>query len=106
MRELSTTQELDSVISDEVAIVYKHSTMCPISAAAHREIDQLLERNPDAPIYKVDVHESADLSSYVEEKTGIEHQSPQVILFRNGEVAWEASRLEVTADALEGQLRS
>lgn len=106
MRELSSAQELDSVVSEETAILYKHSTQCPISAAAHQQLDRFMERNPDAPLYLVDVNDSADLSSYVVEKTGIEHQSPQLILFRGGTPAWQASHTGITAEALEEQLRT
>lgn len=106
MKELSNPSELDSVFAQETAVLYKHSTQCPISAAAHRQMDTLLERNPDAPLYKVDVHSAKELSDTIVEKTGIEHQSPQLILLRGGSATWTSSRGEITADALEEQLES
>ncbi len=104
MKQLNTSQEVDSAISGETAILYKHSTRCPISAAAHKEMEQFLERNPDAPFYMVDVNDSADVSGYIEQTTGIEHQSPQLILFRNGIPKWNTARFDISAEALEEQL--
>ena len=104
MRQLSSSGEVDSAVSGEIAILYKHSTTCPISAAAHQQMETFLERNPDAPFFMVDVHESADVSGYLEEKTGINHESPQVIVFRGGRPAWHASHYGITADDLEQQL--
>ena len=104
MRQLSSSGEVDSAVSGETAILYKHSTTCPISAAAHEQIETFLQRNPDAPFYMVDVHASADVSSYLADRAGIDHESSQVIVFRGGEPAWHASHYDVTADDLEKQL--
>lgn len=106
MKELSSPSDLDSVFAEETAVLYKHSTQCPISAAAHRQVDALLERSPDAPLYKVDVHAAKELSDAIVEKTGIEHQSPQLILLRKGSPTWTSARGEITADALAEQLKA
>lgn len=106
MKELSSPSELESVFGEETAVLYKHSTQCPISAAAHRQMDTLLERNPDAPLYKVDVHSAKGLSDTIVERTGIEHQSPQLILLRSGSPTWTSARGEITADGLAEQLES
>ena len=104
MRQLSSSGEVDSAVSGETAILYKHSTTCPISAAAHEQMETFLQRNPDAPFYMVDVNASADVSSYLADKTGIDHESPQVIVFRDGKAAWHASHYDITATELEQQL--
>ncbi len=106
MKELNSPSELESVFGEETAVLYKHSTTCPISAAAHRQMDALLERDPDAPLYKVDVHSAKELSDTIVEKTGIEHESPQLILLRGGSPTWSSDRGEITADGLAEQLRT
>lgn len=103
MKQLTSSQEVDSAISGETAILYKHSNRCPISAAAHKEMERFLERHPEAPFYMVEVNDSADVSGYIEQTTGIEHQSPQLILFRNGTPNWNTARFEISAEALEEQ---
>lgn len=104
MKQLSTPQEVDRAVSGESAILYKHSTTCPISAAAHRQMERFLERRPDAPFYLVDVNDAAEASEHVEARTGIGHASPQLIVFRAGEPVWNASHFDITAEALEEQL--
>lgn len=103
MKQLTSSQEVDSAISGETAILYKHSTRCPISAAAHKEMERFLERHPDAPFYIVDVNDAADVSGYIAQTAGIEHQSPQLILFRNGIPNWNTARFDISAEALEEQ---
>lgn len=106
MKELHTPHELDSRLGAGTAVVYKHSTRCPISAAAHRQLERFLERDPDAPLFKVDVHAAAELSDHIVERTGIAHESPQLILFREGKPVWSASHSTITADALAERLAS
>ena len=100
MKDLMTRQEVDAAFSEPSAIVFKHSTRCPISARAQGEMEQVDARGPGAPVYRVDVNAQADLSRYVGERTGIEHQSPQVIVLRGGKAAYDVALWEITADGL------
>lgn len=104
MKDLMTRQEVDAAFSEPSAIVFKHSTRCPISARAQGEMEQVDARGPGAPVYRVDVNEQTELSNYVGERTGIEHQSPQVIVLRDGSPVWHASRMEIHADEVAGQV--
>jgi bacillithiol system protein YtxJ len=105
MQELTGPEEVESAVSGETCFLYKHSFVCPISAAAHTEMEQFVERHPEARVYLVDVNASTEASRYVEESTEIKHDSPQLILFRNGEAVWNATHFDITASVAEEQLR-
>src|ERR687898_381810 len=100
MKEISTLNELNTVFAKEIAVLYKHSTRCPISAGANEKLEGLLAENPDAPIYKVDVHAARDVSQRITERTGVAHESPQVIVLRNGTPTWNRARMEISAEGL------
>lgn len=104
MTNMSTRQDVDDALGQDTALLFKHSTRCPISAAAREQMDRLLARNPGAPVYTVDVHDAAEASRYLAEKTGVEHQSPQVILARGGRAAWHANHFEIRADDVQQKL--
>lgn len=104
MQPLVTSAQLDAVLRQPVALVYKHSTRCPIAAMAHQEIEQLLRERPDAPVWIVDVTVQRALSREVADRTGVEHESPQAILLAGGEVVYEASHFHVRADDLAREL--
>ncbi|HEU0015702.1 MAG TPA: bacillithiol system redox-active protein YtxJ [Longimicrobium sp.] len=104
MKNITTTQDVDEALGAECAILFKNSNFCPISAAARQEMQQFLERRPDAPVYVLDVNECSDVSQYVVEKTGIEHESPQVICTRGGRPEWHTSHFDIRADDLESRL--
>lgn len=102
MRNLSTPEEIDEVFqAPSRSVIFKHSTMCPISRAAHREISLFINERPEVPVYVVNVIEDQNLCRYLELKTGIRHQSPQVLVVGEGRVRWHASHYDVEADKLK-----
>ncbi|HEX5871544.1 MAG TPA: bacillithiol system redox-active protein YtxJ [Longimicrobium sp.] len=101
MKEMHSTQDVDDALGQDRAILFKHSTRCPISAAARGEMERFMEMNPDAAVYTVDVNDSTSASRYLSEKTGIDHQSPQVIVTRGGQPEWHASHFDIKADEVE-----
>ena len=82
-------------------IILKHSTRCPISAAAYREFEIFVNAGTDVPAYLVLVVENRPVSRLIAEKLEVEHASPQVILLRDGSVAWHASHWNISRTALE-----
>ena len=106
MRNMSTRQDVDDALGQDTALLFKHSTRCPISAAAREQMDRVLQANPQAPVYTVDVNEATEASEYLAEKTGIQHQSPQVILAREGRAAWHANHFEIRADEVQQKLQA
>jgi bacillithiol system protein YtxJ len=104
MRTLSTEQEVDELFGKPLVIVYKHSTRCSVSSLAHREMEMFAAGHPDHEVFKIDVIEDRSVSDYVEERTGIPHQSPQLLVLRDGEVVWSTSHFGVTARALVEEL--
>jgi thioredoxin 1 len=53
---------------------------------------------------RVVVQSSRDVSDAVAKKTGVRHQSPQVLLVKNGTCIWSESHRQITSDALKKAL--
>ena len=99
---LTTPEQFDALVaasSPAVVVIYKHSPTCGTSAQAYDELESLLD---DAPvdIHLVDVLASRALSQGIAAHTRVRHESPQVLVLRNGIVVWHASHWRVTAAAL------
>ena len=73
-------------------LVYKHSTTCGISASAAKEVRAM---ETELPIYWINVREQRDLSSWVAETYDVTHESPQLILIRDGKADKVWSHYEV-----------
>lgn len=100
LRKLEGTADVDGILQEEVAVLYKHSPICGLSSRALREVRGFAAARPALPIYLVNVITRRDLSRLIEERTGIRHESPQAIVLRRGQPTWHASHRAVTKDAL------
>ncbi len=76
-------------------VIFKHSTTCPLSSDAYRQMEEY-----DGEIALVEVQRARELSREIEDKTGVQHQSPQVLVLRNGHAVWDAAHWKVKADAV------
>ncbi len=76
-------------------VIFKHSTTCPISAAAYYEMEEF-----EGEVVLVEVQRARELSREIEKLTGIRHESPQVLILEKGSVVWNASHRRVKALAV------
>ncbi len=68
-------------------IIYKHSTTCGISSMVLNMFIRAYDFEEDkADLYFLDIHQYRNISNALAERTGVRHESPQLIIIRNGEV--------------------
>ncbi len=91
---------------DKPVFLLKHSTRCPGSRVASIEYLRMEEADSGADYWLVLVVECRGLSMKISESTGIAHESPQVLLFMDGEVVWHASHNEISVDSMMKALSS
>lgn len=101
MITIATITEVDKILSLGQAAIFKHSTRCPISAAAYAEVTAYEQAHSNNIIYLIDVIESRAVSQYLAEKISVTHESPQVIILKNGKPIWHASHSQITQATLE-----
>ncbi len=106
MLEIATQADVATALSEPLAVVYKHSPICPTSGLAYEEIRSLRRLHRDVPVYIVDVVHARSLSRYIAERVGIVHASPQAIILRDGVPAWHGSHYDLRADVMARRLVS
>ena len=106
MRKISTQADVATALSAPLAVVYKHSPICPTSGIAYEEIRSLRHLHGDVPVYLVDVIHSRSLSRYIAEIVGVVHASPQAIILRAGVPAWHGSHFDLRAEVMARRLES
>lgn len=95
---------LDNLITDskqKTVLVFKHSNACGVSARAYREMEKLEDR-----VNLLEVQAVPELSREIANLTGVRHETPQVILLRDGKAVWNASHFDVNADSVSRALES
>lgn len=96
--ELRSSSEFDALLTEELVVIFKHSNACDRSWGAHDEITDFHRDRPEVRLYIVSVLDSRPTSQHIAHVSGVEHQSPQVLVFRKGKVVGFASHLGVTAE--------
>lgn len=105
---LSTPDQFDALLAasaDHPVVIFKHSPTCGTSAMAYDELSDLLEGD-GADVHLLDVLRSRPLSQAVAARLGVRHESPQVLILKDGAVRWQGSHYRVTADAVRKALQS
>lgn len=100
MVPLRDEDDLAAVLDESLAVLYKHSPLCGLSAIAAREVRAFIESSRHVPVYVVDVIRDRPLSKEVERRLSIRHESPQAFVLRSGDVVWHGSHRAVTAEVL------
>lgn len=99
-KEITCSQELGQILDESCQhqiIIFKHSTTCPISSRAWREVQNFIKESSDQVLVgMIKVIESRQVSNQAAEELGIRHQSPQVLLIKERQALWYASHQEVT----------
>ena len=108
IKDCRTQQNYDRLLQDShehVVFLLKHSTRCPVSSAAWRAFQRFDEADPGAALWKVLVIEDRALSSEIARQAGVQHKSPQLLLFSKGKVVWDDSHWSLTEEAMQNALQ-
>ena len=105
VHEVSDAATLEAAVAGPRAVLFKHSTRCPVSAYVIDEVMEFAEDHPEWPVYVLKVIEQRPLSNEAAERLGVRHESPQAFVLHRGRVRWHGSHNEVTSEALQRETR-
>jgi bacillithiol system protein YtxJ len=97
---LTTETQIQEIIKKSIGkpqLIFKHSTRCGISSMAKSRLEK-----PGAPqtidFYYLDLLSNRSLSNKLAESFQVAHQSPQILLIKNGECVYEESHTGIRMD--------
>ena len=99
MHPIVSEADLALLLAAPLAVLYKHSPICPTSDVAYEEM-LAFRRRCDVPVYLVDVVEHRPLSRALAERIGVAHASPQAVILQRGVAAWHRSHYDIEAEAM------
>lgn len=101
MYAITTPEEAEMFIQkNPTAAIFKAGT-CHKTMQGWGNVEKLLRERPEIPVGIIKVVEDRPASNRVAELTGILHQSPQVILFREGQALFDLDNWDITLENLE-----
>ena len=95
-------EEIREKSAERPQIIFKHSTRCSISSVAKSR----LERSSDPEgmdFYYLDLIRYRSISNKISELFDVHHESPQILLIKNGECIYDESHLSISIDEVKQQ---
>ncbi|MET0637824.1 MAG: bacillithiol system redox-active protein YtxJ [Chitinophagaceae bacterium] len=103
--QLTTEEQLEELIirSETVPqVIFKHSIRCSISSMVKGRLDR--ETQPaNMEFHYLDLINFRQLSNQIAKRFGIEHESPQVLLIRNGKCIYDESHTAIRMGEIASQ---
>lgn len=106
MYALTTPEEVDAFIAENpLAAVFKAGT-CHKTMQGWGNVEHFLKDRPDVPVGIIRVVEARPASNRVAQITGITHQSPQIVVFKDGQAQFDLDNWDITKENLEPALNA
>ena len=85
-------------------VIFKHSTRCSISSVAKTRLSLKWDFGDELPIYYLDLIQFRFLSNLIAQKFNVRHESPQLLLIKDGECIYHTSHLSISVKSLKEAL--
>jgi bacillithiol system protein YtxJ len=105
---LTDEEQLKQILSKSQVrpqIIFKHSTRCSISAVALQRL-QKVSQPAEADFYFLDLLSYRSLSNKIAEVFKVFHESPQILLIRDGDCVYEESHMGISMHEIVDQLHA
>ncbi|MCW3108391.1 MAG: pyridoxamine 5-phosphate oxidase [Segetibacter sp.] len=104
--ELKSEDQLKVIVEkskEKPQVIFKHSTRCSISAMAKGRLERsIVPENTD--FYFLDLIAHRTISNKISSEFNVFHESPQILVIKNGECIYDESHGSITMDEIEEQV--
>jgi bacillithiol system protein YtxJ len=100
--DVAALEALFAQSHEGAVLLFNHDPGCGRSRRAHRELGAV--GGDHGAIGLIDVRVARAVTAELARRTGVRHESPQVLVLRDGQAAWSAAHGAVRAEAVERAL--
>ena len=101
LNRLDQIEEMIERSKQKPVVIFKHSTRCGVSHLAQHNLERDWNFQPeDLDFYYLDLIRYRPVSNEVAKTFGVTHQSPQIIVLKDGEVSYHTSHHMISGDVL------
>jgi bacillithiol system protein YtxJ len=102
---LTTTQDLNQIVDrshNVPCLIFKHSTRCSISFMAKHRLEEKWDFSAtQIEPYYLDLISNRNVSNEIADRFQVYHESPQILLIKNGECVHDASHLDISVEEIK-----
>jgi len=108
LKDSEALSQIKEESNNAPVLIFKHSTRCSISSMALNRLERSWEDAHMEPVkpYILDLISYRSISNQIAEEFGIEHQSPQVIVIKNGQAIYDNSHMGISYHEIKALARS
>ena len=97
--DIGQLTEIQQKSNERPQVIFKHSTRCSISGMVLKRLER--EGKPEnMDFYFLDLIKHRNISNAVADVFKVFHESPQVLLIKNGECIYDESHYAISMDSL------
>lgn len=101
LNHITQLDEIVTLSKEKPVAIFKHSTRCSISRMALKQFENEFDFPEKVTPYFLDLIAFRDISNDIASRFGVQHQSPQLILIKNGKAIYTTSHSDIDAGALK-----
>lgn len=101
LTDLGQLNEIVDLSNEKAVLIFKHSTRCSISRYALKQFENEFDLEEKITPYFLDLLNHRDVSNEIANRFDVFHQSPQILLIRNGKAIFSTSHDDIDAKFLE-----
>lgn len=101
---LSLIDQLDEIVTlsnQKPIVIFKHSTRCSVSRMALKQFESEYNLGDTVAVYFLDLLEHRDISNAIATRFNVVHQSPQLLLIKEGKSVYDVSHSDIDAEELK-----
>jgi len=102
MEDIESVSDWKKIFKDsfkKTKVIYKHSNGCHICFESESEIKRGIENGKiKDKVYRIIVPQKREIADLVSKELAIAHESPQLILIKEGQVLFFANHLDINSD--------
>ncbi len=103
LTDISTIDQIIKDSFDKPQVIFKHSTRCSISSMALNRLER--EDAPaNANFCYLDLLSYRNISNAIADKFNVYHESPQILIIRNGECTYDESHQGINMSEIAEQV--
>jgi bacillithiol system protein YtxJ len=102
LTEESQIADIKKQSEEQPVIIFKHSTRCSISSMAKTRLERSVAPESVA-FYYLDLIRYRAISNKLAEEFGVHHESPQILLIRNGTCVYDESHNGISMEEIRDQ---
>jgi bacillithiol system protein YtxJ len=104
LTDLGQLNEIIDLSATKPVLIFKHSTRCSISRMALKQFENEFDLEEKVTPYFLDLLENRSISNEIATRFNVEHQSPQLILIKDGKAIYNVSHSDIEVNDLRTKL--